>query len=53
MEKPTERGYCSMNCGNCYRGAVAIPARFFTCTQCGAPAFECSTFRDEMQADAS
>jgi hypothetical protein len=33
-----------MNCGNCYRrAAVATEARFFTCTRCGDPAFECVT----------
>jgi hypothetical protein len=38
-----ERDYCSLNCGNCFRSpAVAPEARFFSCTTCGNPAYECT-----------
>jgi hypothetical protein len=41
-----ERDYCSLNCGNCYRAPVNAPeARFFTCTRCRAPGFECNPRR--------
>jgi ribosomal protein L37AE/L43A len=44
MERPKERGYVTMNCGNCYRSAAEAPeARFYTCTRCGAPTYECTT----------
>ncbi len=37
-----ERNYVTLNCGSCYRSpAMAPEARFFSCTQCGDPAFVC------------
>ena len=37
-----ERTYVALNCGGCYRSpALAPEARFFSCTQCGDPAFVC------------
>jgi hypothetical protein len=40
--KPQERVYCTMECGNCFRSPWASPeSRFFSCTTCGSPAYEC------------
>ena len=42
MGRPTERHYCTLNCGNCFRSTFEAPeARYFSCTACGNPAYEC------------
>ena len=44
MGRPKEREYVTMNCGNCYRSQAEAPeARFYTCTRCGDPTYECAT----------
>ncbi len=41
---PGTREYCALHCGSCYRSSALAPeARFFSCTQCGEPAFVCKT----------
>jgi hypothetical protein len=44
MGRPKERSYCSLRCGNCFRTPdIAPEARFYSCTRCGAPTYECTT----------
>ncbi|MGO8997705.1 MAG: hypothetical protein ACLQVI_30680 [Polyangiaceae bacterium] len=40
--RPRERSYFEMACGNCFQSpCVSREARYFSCTTCGNPAYEC------------